>query len=66
MAQLLKLLSVQYLSVFVFSAFKIAGLSDSHWGGGWEKENHYVTCYVVDGGCLNAADPYWFCGVIAH
>lgn len=38
MAQLLKLLSVQYLSVFVFSAFKIAGLSDSRWGGWGEKK----------------------------
>lgn len=42
MAQLLKLLSVQYLSVFVFSAFKIAGLSDSRWGGGGGEKKKII------------------------
>ena len=66
MAQLLKMLSIQYLSVLAFSVFKIPDLSDGHLGEEENKENHYVICYVVDGKGLKAADPYRFCGVIAH
>lgn len=57
MAELLKMLSIQYLSVLAFSVFKIPALSGSHLGEGGKKENHDVICYVVDGKGLNAADP---------
>lgn len=66
MAQLLKLLSVQCLSVFAFSAFKIAALSDSDLGEGGRKRKSLCNLLRSDGRGLNAADPYWFCGVIAH